>query len=107
MRRAYSLLPSRRSLAARTRTARLRLEGLEDRTQPATLSLSLVNASLVENGPATTGTVTRTGDLSQALTVALASSDTTEATVPAAVTIPAGSASATFTVTPVDDTVLD
>ena len=41
------------------------------------------------------------------LTVTLASSDTSEATVPATVTIPANQASATFTVTAVDDTLLD
>ncbi len=85
----------------------LRLEALEDRTQPATLSLTLGNTALVENGPATTGTLTRTGDLSQALAVALANSDATEAAAPASVTIPAGSAAATFAVAPVDDAVLD
>jgi hypothetical protein len=39
--------------------------------------------------------------------VSLASSDTTEATVPASVTIAAGAASATFPVSPVADTLLD
>ena len=53
-------------------------------------------------------TVTRGNtDISAALTVTLSSSDTTEATVPATVTIPANQASATFTVTGVNDTLLD
>ena len=45
--------------------------------------------------------------LSQALVVNLSSSDTTEATVPATVTIAAGQASATFTVAAVDDALRD
>jgi uncharacterized delta-60 repeat protein len=85
----------------------LGLEALEDRTQPSTLTLTLANSTLVEGGPPTTGTLTRTGDLSQALSVALASSDLTEATVPSPVVIPAGSATATLPVTPVDDTIPD
>ncbi len=52
---------------------------------------------------AATGTVTRTGDLSQPLTVSLSSSDTSSATVPATVTIPAGSANASFPIAAVDD----
>src|SRR5258706_565753 len=44
---------------------------------------------------------------SAALTVTLTSSDTSEATVPATVTIPANQASATFAITAVDDTLLD
>ncbi len=53
------------------------------------------------------GTVTRTGDLSQALTVFLSSSDVTEAIVPASVTIAAGAASATFSIDAVDDDIHD
>ncbi|MFO0929485.1 MAG: Ig-like domain-containing protein [Gemmataceae bacterium] len=93
--------------APRSRAFRPRLERLEDRTQPATLSLNLVNASLAENGPATTAILTRTGDLSQPLDVALANSDATEATAPSSVTIPAGAATVTFTVSPVDDSIVD
>jgi|GEM_PF-2234808 len=52
---------------------------------------------------AATGTVTRTGDLSQPLVVSLSSSDPSSATVPATVTIPAGSASASFPIDAVDD----
>ncbi|WP_168219024.1 tandem-95 repeat protein [Limnoglobus roseus] len=71
------------------------------------MTLTLANASLVENGPSTTATLTRTGDLSQALSVAIASSDTTEVVAPGTVAIPAGQASTTFTVTPVDDAIVD
>ena len=98
--------PARRPVP-RFRSPFLRLELLEDREVPATLSLGLANAALIENGPATTATVTRTGDLSQALTVAIANSDTTEATAPTSVVIAAGEASATFAVGPVDDTLVD
>ncbi len=70
--------------------------------------MSLNPGSISENGGTATGTVTRNNfDLSSSVTVTLSSSDTTEATVPASVTIPAGASSATFTVQAVDDTVLD
>src|SRR5262249_17393357 len=55
-----------------------------------TLTISIVNSSISENGGQTTGTVTRAGSTNSALVVSLASNDTTEATVPATVTIPAG-----------------
>jgi hypothetical protein len=58
-------------------------------------------------GTTVAATVTRYGDPSQALVVQLASSDTTELAVPPSVTIPAGQASASFTVTAVDDGVTD
>ncbi|BAU09037.1 hypothetical protein CEN41_24170 [Fischerella thermalis CCMEE 5330] len=53
------------------------------------------------------GTVTRTGSTANALTVSLASNDTTEATVPTTVEIPAGQTSATFDVAAVDDAIAD
>jgi hypothetical protein len=56
---------------------------------------------------AATGTVTRTGDMTNALTVNLSSNDATEATVPPGVIIPAGQASATFPVTAVNDSLVD
>jgi fibronectin type 3 domain-containing protein len=76
---------------------------------PDSLSLSVSPNAFSEGAGAgaATGTVTRTGDTSQPVTVSLTSSDTTEATVPATVTIPAGSASATFAVAAVDDAVID
>jgi large repetitive protein len=88
----------------------LNIERLEDRTLPGNLTLSLAAPSIFESaGPgATTGTVTRSGtDLSQALTVWLSSTDTTEATVPASVLIPAGQTSASFAVNAVDDSITD
>ena len=73
----------------------------------AELMLTVDPISISENGGTSTGTVTRDGDTSQALTVNLVSSDTSEATVPVSVTIAAGLSSATFTVTAVDDALLD
>ena len=75
-----------------------------------TLTVVLAADSIVESSGAgaTTGTVTRSNtDNSSALTVTLESNDTSEATVPATVTIAAGQSSATFSVAAVDDTLLD
>jgi hypothetical protein len=73
-----------------------------------TLSLSINPSSIRESGGTATATVTRNNtDLSQPLTVTLASSDLSEATVPVTVVIPANAASQTFTVTAVDDSLLD
>jgi uncharacterized delta-60 repeat protein len=99
----------------KTRTApgyRLGVEALEVRSLLSgdpSLSLVLASHTIAENaGPgATTGTVTRNNmDTSQALTVNLASNNTTQATVPANVVIPAGAASATFNVNAVDNHVV-
>ncbi len=74
----------------------------------AALSISIAPNSISENGGSAIGTVTRnTADVSRALLVTLISNDTSELTVPTFVTIPAGASSATFTVTAVDDTLLD
>ncbi|MDP0495892.1 MAG: lamin tail domain-containing protein [Verrucomicrobiota bacterium JB024] len=67
---------------------------------PTTFSESAAN-------PAASGTVTRSGDTTTELVVDLSSSDEGEAAVPATVTIPAGSASASFDVTAVDDSFPD
>ena len=53
--------------------------------------------------PATTGTVTRNTSTNAPLVVTLSSANTGAATVPASVTIPAGSLSATFPIASVDD----
>ena len=77
---------------------------------PPELSLQLNRTSIVENatGEAATLTVRRTAPAStSATTVNLISSDTTEATVPASVVIPAGQLSVTVPVTAVDDALLD
>ena len=80
-----------------------------DVTDHETLSLLIDLASISENGGSATGTVTRsnTDDLSQVLTVDLTSDDATEATVPASVTIASGLASVDFTISAVDDALLD
>jgi len=78
-----------------------------DDDNPA-LTLSVSPVSISENGGSATGTITRNNaDLSAALVVNLASSDTTEATVPATVTILAGQSSVDFTIIAVDDAVDD
>ena len=83
------------------------LEILDD--DGPTLVLSIDNPIVAEvAGPnAATGTVTRTSGFDQDLVVALASSDTSEATVPTSVTILAGQTSATFAVAAVNDGVTD
>ena len=80
------------------------------RALPPTLSVSLPAGGVSEaaGAAAGTGTVTRSGgDLPGPLTVTLTSSDTSEATVPATVTIPADQDSVTFPITAVDDALLD
>ncbi len=73
-----------------------------------TLSVTTGASTMSENGGTITGTVTRSNtDIATPIIVALASDDTSEATVPATVTIPAGQASTTFTIASVDDTLLD
>ena len=59
--------------------------------EPAALTASIQNDSISEAGGtgATTALVTRTGNLSEPLTVTLSSSDTSEATVSSKTTIPA------------------
>ena len=81
-------------------------ELLEDRRVFA-LQVGIALESISENGGVSTATVSRDGNLSAPLTVNLASSDTTEATVPASVVIPANQPSVSFNVTAVNDTVLD
>jgi hypothetical protein len=74
---------------------------------PSRLNLTIDPVNLAENGGVTTGTVTRNGALTNALTVNLVSSDISEATLPATVTILAGQSSATFTINGVDDLLPD
>jgi cyclophilin family peptidyl-prolyl cis-trans isomerase len=79
--------------------------GVNDATQALTVTIDA--SSITEAGTAT-GTIT----LSQAapaggLLVYLSSSSTTDATVPASVTIAAGQTTATFTITGVQDTTVD
>ena len=73
-----------------------------------TLRLTL-GGTLAREGrdPALTGVVTRNTDTTAALTVQLTSADTTEATVPVTVEIPAGATSVTFPITTLNDGVVD
>lgn len=71
------------------------------------LSLTISPSSISELGGVATGTITRQLDLTSDVTVLLSSSDTSEATVPASITIPANQASATFSVVAQDDNLLD
>jgi hypothetical protein len=74
------------------------------------ITLTLDKTSIAENAGAGAAlmTVTRSGTgLASPLVVNLTSSDTSEATVPTAVTIPANEASTTVSVSAVDDAVFD
>ena len=76
------------------------------------MTVAATDANAAEAATPNTGTftVSRTGSTAAALTVnytvgGTASGGTDYTTIPTSVVIPAGSASATITVTPVDDTV--
>ena len=97
-----------------TKTATVGIDNVKtdfDTTDPSVVTLTLASTvtALNETGPNASSTVqvTRNGDLGSSIVVSLSSNDTTEATVPLSVTIPAGQSSATFTVTAVNDTVID
>nr|WP_244329378.1 Calx-beta domain-containing protein [Tolypothrix sp. PCC 7910] len=72
-----------------------------------TLTLTIDTTNINENGGKAIATVTRNVVTDIPLVVQLSSSDTTEATVPATVTIAANQASATFEIQSVDDTIVD
>jgi VCBS repeat-containing protein len=72
-----------------------------------TLALTLGASSMSENGGIVQATISRNKTTGGELILNLSSSDTTEATVPSTVTIPAGNSSAVFTVTGVDDHLID
>ncbi|MEA5578107.1 ExeM/NucH family extracellular endonuclease [Anabaena sp. UHCC 0451] len=72
-----------------------------------TLTVTPNNFSESAGVNAAIGTVTRTGNTNNALTVTLNSNDTTEATVPTTVIIAAGQNNATFAVNAVDDALVD
>jgi hypothetical protein len=74
-----------------------------------TLSLDIAPKSLVEiqGSKAATATLKRNTPTTKSLTVKLVSTDTTEATVPATVTIPAGKDEVQFPVTAVNDKIAD
>ena len=71
------------------------------------LTMSLSTTSISENGGQATGTMSRTGgDISQPITVTLATSDAGSATVPPSVIIAANQTSASFTITAVHSSTL-
>ncbi len=72
-----------------------------------TLTVTVAPPTLGENGGISVGTVSRNLSTTGNLVVNLSSSDTTEATVPATVTIPDGQSSVTFNITGVNDTIVD
>lgn len=73
-----------------------------------TLAITINTATIAENGGSTTATVTRSNsNIDSPLIVTLISSDTSEASVPATVTIPANQSSVSFTITAVDDAIFD
>ena len=76
---------------------------------PGALTLTLNAFQIAENAvnPNVSATVTRNGSRASALVVNLSSTDPSEATVPATVTIPAGQASAGFFVTAQPDAEFD
>jgi hypothetical protein len=82
-----------------------------DSTDPAAVTLSITApvTALNETGAnsAPVFQVSRSGDLGSQITVTLSSGDTSEFTVPATVTIPAGQASVSFTVNAVNDGIID
>ena len=79
-----------------------------DVTDYETVTVTVNPAAISENGGTATGTVSRSNtNISASLVVTLSSSDTSEASVPTLIVIPANQASTTFTVTAVDDTLLD
>ncbi len=82
--------------------------GSIDVTDAESLDLSFAFNEMSERGGTIIATVLRLNtDIGSEVIVSLASSDTTEATVPATVSIPAGRSSANFVITAVDDTLLD
>lgn len=73
-----------------------------------TIGISILASSVSESGGTTTGTVSRVFlDNSASIIINLSSDDTTEATVPGTVTIPAGQNTANFTITAVNDALRD
>ena len=75
---------------------------------PTTLAVTLPSDLSESDGTlAGAGQIRISGTLTTALSVALASSDTTEVVVPATVTIPAGQTSATFNLTILNDGIAD
>ncbi|MDP6442911.1 MAG: hypothetical protein QF805_03875, partial [Pirellulaceae bacterium] len=79
-----------------------------DVTDHETLTLTLADSAISENGGVTTATVTRSNtDIASPLLVSIVNPDATEISTASTVTIPATELSADFTVNAVDDTIFD
>ncbi|MGN6386234.1 MAG: CARDB domain-containing protein, partial [Verrucomicrobiota bacterium] len=76
---------------------------------PSNLIFTLSRPSVPESygANAVRGTITRNSGTENDLTISLTSSDLSEATVPATVTIPAGQTSVSFPIAAVDDSIVD
>ena len=72
-----------------------------------TMNLALSFATTVNEGGTTSGTVSLSGTYATSVVVTLASNNPAQLTVPASVTIAAGTLSASFTLTGVEDTLTD
>lgn len=86
------------------------LEVLDDELIDATVSINLNPPFVIEDHPnfgTATGTVVLSSVTTRDLIVTLHSADTSRITVPATVTIPAGSSSVPFTITSVSDPIAD
>lgn len=96
------------TLASPTAYSGWNLDDIEILGEPVGAALSLTfTASVNENAGPVTATLGISTAQASPISVALASSDPSAATVPATVTIPANQTSVTFNVTPVDDTSAD
>ncbi len=81
---------------------------LQRKTVPSALTLSILPGSATENTPnAATATVTRSGSTVGALAVEIAFNDPTEVEAPFSVEIPDGQATATFSISTLDDSLPD
>lgn len=80
---------------------------LDDDVPQVTLTLASPSVSEAAGASATLATVTRSPVSARSLVVELTSSDVSEATVPARVTIPANQASAAFAVAAIQDALVD
>jgi hypothetical protein len=84
------------------------IQGTGTATQFLTVNIAAASFSEGAGAGATTATVSRTTATTNSLTVTLASSDTSEATVPTTVTFPAGQTTSTpFNIAAVNDTIVD
>ncbi len=79
----------------------------DDTPAAPALALSVAPTTVREGGAAATGTVARNGDTSNALTVQINNGNPLRVSTPSNVVIAAGSISADFPVTPIDNSLVD